>query len=332
MSDLPKGISLRALSSAFMLMLTIVSSSGQDVRQNQVGQFDFYVLSLLWLPSLCNGPVDRGQTVLACANTKQTFIVEGLWPQYTSGYPEFCQKAPRLDRKLISSMLDLMPDPDLVQHDWERHGVCAALSPSEYFQKIRSARDAVLIPDQYLNPKKTLSIAPADVKRAFIDLNPEVSENAIGVYCDKGALSSIKICLDTNLKTRGCSETLARECSRERIDVPTFDHQDEKPPSQISVSLFQKMFGSRWCTTSRSYSLQSAGNNIIWKDNLGSTDVESIVSSSITDARTTTQKSYHPNGRSEDVGTSWSYHLVSPGKVNVSSSNRNKSPFSLSRC
>ena len=329
MSDPPKGISLRALSSAFMLMLTIVSSSGQDARQNQVGQFDFYVLSLLWLPSLCNGPVDRGQTVLACTNAKEGFIVEGLWPQYTTGYPEFCQKAPRLDRKLISSMLDLMPDPDLVQHEWERHGVCAALSPDDYFQKIRSARDAVRIPDQYLHPKKALSVAPADIKRAFLDSNPEVSENAIGVYCGKGTFSSIKICLDTNLKYRGCSENLARECNRERIDVPTFDEQSEKPSSQTSVSLFQKMFGSRWCTTSRSYSLQSVGNNIIWKDNVGSTDVESIVSSSSTDARTATQKSYHPNGRSEDLGTSWSYHLLSPDKVNVRSSNKY---FSLSRC
>jgi hypothetical protein len=195
---------------------------------------------------------------------------------------------------------------------------------------IRAARDAVRIPDQYLHPRKALSVAPADIKRAFLDSNPEVSENAIGVYCDRGTFSSIKICLDTNLKLRGCSESLARECSREKIDVPTFDEHLEKPSSQTSVSLFKGMFGSRWCTPSRSYSLESLGNNIIWKDNLGAIDVESIVSHSGTDARTTTQKSYHPNGRSEDIGTPWSYHLVSPNKVNVSSPK--KASFSLSRC
>jgi ribonuclease T2 len=313
-----------------MLVLTIVNSSGQDARQNQAGQFDFYVLSLLWAPSLCNGAVDRGQTALACTNAKEGFIVEGLWPQYTIGYPEFCQKAPKLDRKVVSSMLDLMPDPDLVLHEWERHGVCAALSPDDYFGKIRVARDEVRIPNQYLHPRKAISVAPADIRRAFLESNPELSENAIGIYCDKGALSSVKICLDSNLKFRGCSETLARQCSRETIDVPPFDDGLEKPSSRASISLFQRMSGSRWCTASRSYSLQSVGNNIIWKDNVGAIDVESVVSYSDADAKTTTQKSYHPNGRSEDVGTSWSYHLVSPDKVSVRSSK--KPPFSLSRC
>jgi ribonuclease T2 len=330
MSDLPKGVSLRALLSASVLMLTIVSSSGQDARQNQVGQFDFYVLSLLWPPSLCNGAADRRQTVVACTNATEGFIVEGLWPQYTTGYPEFCQKAPKLDPKLISSMHDLMPDPDLVQHEWERHGVCTGLSADNYFTKLRAAWGAVRIPDQYLHPKRAFSVAPADIKRAFLDSNPDSSENAIGVYCDRGALSSIKICLDTDLKFRGCSEMLARGCSRERIDVLTFDEQVEKPSSQASVSLLQTMSGSRWCTASRSYSLQSVGNNIVWKDNLGAVDVESIASSSGADARTTTQKSYHPNGRNEDIGSSWSYHLVSPNKVIVRSSK--KPSFSLSRC
>jgi hypothetical protein len=45
-------------------------------------------------------------------------------PQYEKGFPEFCQvPSPRLPRNIVSSMLDLMPSPRLVFHEWDRHGL-----------------------------------------------------------------------------------------------------------------------------------------------------------------------------------------------------------------
>jgi ribonuclease T2 len=48
--------------------------------------------------------------------------VHGLWPQYATGFPEFCrQPAPQLDCAVISSTLGLMPAPRLIFNEWERH-------------------------------------------------------------------------------------------------------------------------------------------------------------------------------------------------------------------
>ena len=51
------GIVGRAASFALVLMLSVAVASGaaaQDRRQNQPGQFDFYVLALSWSPSFCD--------------------------------------------------------------------------------------------------------------------------------------------------------------------------------------------------------------------------------------------------------------------------------------
>src|SRR5690349_8550604 len=87
-------------------------------RQNEPGQFDFYVLSLSWSPSFCDAGGDRSRRQPECGERPYSFVVHGLWPQYDKGFPEFCQvPAPRLDRNIVSSMLDLMPAPRLIFHE-----------------------------------------------------------------------------------------------------------------------------------------------------------------------------------------------------------------------
>lgn len=102
-------------------------------------------------------------------------------------------------------------------------------------------------------------------------------------------------------------------------------------PIPASLNLLQKISASRWCTPSaRSYSLQLAGNNIVWRDSLGNVDTESIVYNNANEAQTTTLKSFHPNGESEKVGTIWTYR-ASGKAVNVTNS-ASKKPFTLGPC
>ncbi|MFZ2077142.1 MAG: ribonuclease T, partial [Xanthobacteraceae bacterium] len=107
------------------LLLTPRAATAQDPRQNAPGQFDFYVLSLSWSPSFCAGAAERGAGPAAgnvqCGPRPYSFVVHGLWPQYDRGFPEYCQiPAPRLDRGVVSSMLDLMPAPRLIFNEWDR--------------------------------------------------------------------------------------------------------------------------------------------------------------------------------------------------------------------
>jgi hypothetical protein len=85
------------------------------------------------------------------------------------------------------------------------------------------------------------------------------------------------------------------------------------------LNLFQKMSGNKWCVGSKSYNLQVSGGSIIWRDNVGSYDLEQIVSVAAADAQTRTLKSVHADGKSEPLGTTWTYRLGTGNKISVKS-------------
>ncbi len=198
------------------------TAQAQDRRQNQPGQFDFYVLSLSWSPSFCEAAGERGTPPQQqCAARPYSFVVHGLWPQYEKGFPEFCQQpAPRLDRNIVSSMLDLMPAPRLIFNEWDKHGTCSGLSPNAYFETVRRARAAVKIPDAYIEPKALLTVTPDEVEEAFVAANPGLARDAIAVTCDSRRLSEVRICLGKDLRFRACPEIDARACRRDKIVMP----------------------------------------------------------------------------------------------------------------
>jgi uncharacterized caspase-like protein len=93
----------------------------------------------------------------------------------------------------------------------------------------------------------------------------------------------------------------------------------------VERSLLETIAAGKWCTASHSYHLEVDKNIIIWTDNLGSVNKESIVRNSLKEAETVTQKS-----ASQTAGTTWIYSLTGPGSVMVKSDKG--SSFPLKRC
>src|SRR6516225_3724062 len=155
------------------LLVASGPSAAQDRRQGEPGRFDYYVLVLSWSPSFCADSAERDPAGAArnpqCGPRPFSFVVHGLWPQYERGFPEFCQvPAPRLNRNIVSGMLDLMPAPQLIFHEWDRHGVCSGLSASAYFETIRKARAVVKIPPKFIEVSSELTVSPQEAEEAFI--------------------------------------------------------------------------------------------------------------------------------------------------------------------
>jgi ribonuclease T2 len=201
------------------------TASAQDRRQNAPGEFDFYVLSLSWSPSFCESASERGNSGRSqqaqCGGRPFSFVVHGLWPQYERGFPDYCQRpSPRLDRNIMTSMLDLMPAPGLIFNEWDKHGTCSGLGARAYFETIRKARSAVKIPDEYLELSAPKMVAPAEVEEAFIKANPGLSAAAIAVTCDRTRLSEVRLCMSKDLQFRACEEIDRRACRRDQIEMP----------------------------------------------------------------------------------------------------------------
>ncbi len=222
-----------AVAFSFLFIFAIVAlaqerqtqgSLGQDPRQNAPGQFDFYVLALSWSPSYCEAARERASARAPdpqCAGRPFAFVVHGLWPQYEHGFPAFCLvPAPRLNRNIVSGMLDLMPSPRLVFHEWDRHGTCSGLSQAAYFEAVRKARAAVKIPAEFAALEKPVAVKPDDVVEAFVKANPGLSRADLAVDCDSKRLREIRVCLSKDFAFRACAEVTRRACRRDTVAMP----------------------------------------------------------------------------------------------------------------
>jgi ribonuclease T2 len=218
------GIGLRTAAFAILLLAVALGSApAQERRPHQPGQFDFYVLALSWSPSFCQDSEERGREAREQCSLGRpySFVVHGLWPQYERGFPQSCQQpAPRLNRELMTSMLDLMPAPRLVYHEWDSHGTCSGLRPQAYFDLVRKARAAVKIPEHYATPKTTLTVSPDEVEEAFVKANPGLTRTGIAVTCGGTRLSEVRICMSKDLEFRPCPNVDRQTCRRSKLMMP----------------------------------------------------------------------------------------------------------------
>ena len=218
-----KAISRLAIFVAISLSLTLTVVA-QDKRQNEPGQFDFYVLALSWSPSFCAAASERASgrpPLQQCGERPYSFVVHGLWPQYERGFPEYCQRdKTRIDRDLVNSMLDLMPAPQLIYRQWDKHGTCSGLPPRAYFDTVRKARALMKIPPQYLQVTAPLTVTPDEIEDAFVGANPGMTREAIAVRCDSQRLSEVRVCLTKDFRFRDCAEIDRRACRRDKLVMP----------------------------------------------------------------------------------------------------------------
>jgi len=199
--------------------LMVGSAAAQGRAQNQPGVFDYYVLSLSWSPSFCETS-RSGDKELQCGSRPYSFVVHGLWPQYHKGFPEACQvPAPRLDRRIVERMLDLMPSRTLVLHEWDAHGTCSGLSQPDYFDTVRKARAAVTIPPEYVEPQAPLTVTPREVIDSFLKANAGLPPDGIELDCDRTRLREVRICLSRDLHFRACTDN-RNGCRADKIVMP----------------------------------------------------------------------------------------------------------------
>lgn len=177
------------------------------------GQFDYYLLTLSWSPEYCYSHRESPE----CSGSRRYgFIVHGLWPEFRNGgFPEHCSTAPGLPN--LQSMLDIMPDPGLIQHEWNTHGTCSGLGAQAYFGQIRQAFGGVKIPPQFVAPARQQVMSAIEIKSAFAQYNPKLTPASVIVNCERGYFRGIEICLTKNLEGMTCPSP--RDCYENRIRV-----------------------------------------------------------------------------------------------------------------
>lgn len=196
--------------------------------RNEAGKFDYYALVLSWSPTYCSTLRRDGYDPQCHSRDGKrfAFVLHGLWPQYEQRWPEFCptRGGNFVPQPVINRMLDIMPSPGLVIHQYRKHGTCSGLGPEEFFALSRRYFEKVSIPPRFVRPNQDTTVSPKEVVDAFVEANPGLKQEAIVVDCQNSGnrLREVRICLDKAGDFRACgsNENQNRLCRSDRLHMP----------------------------------------------------------------------------------------------------------------
>jgi ribonuclease T2 len=206
-----------------LLALTVtafVAAASPARADGKAGDFDFYVLALTWTPTYC-ATADNPDPA-QCNGSPHGFLVHGFWPEYVTGYPDYCPSS--LSRGLRQSTLDkiasVMPSAGLARYEWRKHGMCSGLSEGDYFGLLKQAADKIVIPPAFRQSGGRQMLAPAAIENAFVSANPGLARDGMAVACSGRQLTEVRICMTKDLEFTRCLEVDDGGCRSSSISVP----------------------------------------------------------------------------------------------------------------
>lgn len=197
------------------MAVLLLTSVGADA---EIPPFDYWVLALSWSPEWCaTQAVDADK---AQCSASRGFIVHGLWPQFPSDRPEYCAVSAPVPDAVVERIAPLIPSAELVEHEWNKHGTCSALSAEAYFASIETAMARLKIPEDFLRRRANQRISITHLEQAFLDANPGLGAEALTIECRSHYLTEVRVCLDRELQPRACAKDVGDVCGREIIIRP----------------------------------------------------------------------------------------------------------------
>lgn len=216
---------LIALAAAALVSIAAACPSAAQYRdRGEPGDYDYLTLVLSWSPTHCQLSRDHRDSEQCAGDRPYSFVLHGLWPQYWSGYPEFCRTRRRewVSNEVIRQMSDIMPGKGLIIHQYRKHGSCTGMPPEDYFGLARALYDSVKIPKIFEEASRPQATSPEAVEAAFLEANPHIKPEMMAVSCRNGLVHEVRVCFGRDRKPIACgrNEDQRRLCRSERITLP----------------------------------------------------------------------------------------------------------------
>lgn len=195
-----------------IIALAAFAQPRRNQPRGEPGLFDYYVLSLSWSPQYCSTPAGERDNLQCGSGRRFGFIAHGLWPQFERGWPQFCTVDSQPSPSEVTNMLDIMPSPRLVRHEWSKHGTCSGLNATQYLALLRQAYRAIKTPPEFSGPQQQVQVKPAQLKKRFLEVNSLAGDSSLAVLCTGRFLAEVRVCLDKKLKSRPCGADVRDQC------------------------------------------------------------------------------------------------------------------------
>lgn len=178
-----------------------------------------YTLALSWSPEFCRTRERDPRAAYQCGGKlgRFGFILHGLWPEATPGnWPQWCEAAP-LSAETVRRNLCMTPSPDLIAHEWAKHGACMTRSADSYFRSGASLLRTVRFPDMMRLSHRT-GLTAGDLRAAFGKATPAIPAAAIRVKVNgRGWLEEVHLCYGKSFLPSPCADRGADDDAPLRI-------------------------------------------------------------------------------------------------------------------
>ncbi|UZK70368.1 ribonuclease T [Sphingomonas sp. S1-29] len=165
-----------------------------------------YTLALTWSPQYCRENGKQASARLQCGGGNRFgFTLHGLWPDGKgTQWPQYCRPAALLDTRVIQSNLCATPSPQLLQHEYAKHGTCMNLAPAAYFDRATGLYARIRYPDMNALSRRR-RLTTGQFAQAFARANRGMTAAMVKVTADRqGWLDEAWVCLDTQFRYRAC--------------------------------------------------------------------------------------------------------------------------------
>lgn len=179
-------------------------SDSQPVRRLPIGR---YTLAISWSPEYCR---DRGRDPKArmqCGGGNRFgFVLHGLWADgYGKEWPQYCRATAILPRQVIRQNLCATPSPQLLQHEWAKHGTCMpGYTPQRYFAQSTGMFARLRFPDMDALSRRPLTAG--QLATAIARANRGIAADMMRITTTRqGYLDEVWLCTDTRFRYARCT-------------------------------------------------------------------------------------------------------------------------------
>ena len=210
---------------AALVVVALAAMPAWSQSPAPAGEFDYYLLTLSWSPEFCASHAADPSAQEECSQ-RRGLVVHGLWPQnQDGGWRAFCRPVSTVPVALAKRELAVMPNVDLIEHEWTKHGSCTTYSAPQYFDALNHAFAAIHVPESLTHPATPIVLPLAEAKQQWATANPCLDPNMISFQCSHAAahrneVQEIRICLDKGLGLRPCGAGQVDICPAEVKFVP----------------------------------------------------------------------------------------------------------------
>jgi len=184
--------------------------------QDRAGAFDYYVLSLSWVPNWCAIEGAARDAPDCAPGAGVGWGLHGLWPQYERGWPDYCPTTHRNpSRAETAAQAGLFGSSGSAWHQWNKHGRCSGLSAQDYYAMSQESYDRIARPPVFRRLSDPVRLPAAVVEAAFLRDNPQLEADMITITCRAGRIQEARICLTRDLEPRRCGADVIRDCTLE---------------------------------------------------------------------------------------------------------------------